>query len=313
MIFSCNDSGVSTSQNSGTLSLTNLKMLDKNVDGTYELWGSVETSLDHDENSFRSMGRFAVNPSGQITDTSGGTFSVNLSKISNINNIGDVLITIQPPGYFDTIPSNIKILGGAKQISGNDLIYNLTMTYNEILPISSQFSSSAAKYILATPTKGIASSEYKKGLWFTTDTTGTAAGITLPVLPDTAEWIYQAWVKENNTANIYNIGRFESPNTADDNQQCQMTGGLTWNLPGNDWLLANCPGGGLPDIADLENNYNVFITLEPKFEQGAAISKPFYLVIFSGIINHASFGTVQTLSNGFNNVVPSGQLKLSVN
>ena len=116
VFYSCGDSSVTQLQNSGSISLNGLKPIDKSTTGTYELWGSIESGADHDENAFRSMGRFVVTQTGEITDTNGGSFSPNLGKISNINNVSDVIVTIQPPGYFDTIPSNIKIIGGSKQI-----------------------------------------------------------------------------------------------------------------------------------------------------------------------------------------------------
>jgi hypothetical protein len=316
IFYSCgDDSDVVTSQNKGTLTVNRLQQIDKNVVGTYELWGSVITGQDHDENAFRSMGRFAVNAAGEITDTSGGAFSPNLGKISNINNVSDVIITIQPPGYNDTLPSNIKILGGTKQLIGSELVFDLSMAYSDILPASSQFSSAAANFILASPTTGTASLQYQKGVWFTTDTSGVNAGITLPSLPDTTEWTYQAWVIYNsNTSFIYNIGRFDSPNARDNNQQCELTGGLTWNVPGHDWLQANCPGGGLPDITSLNNGYSIMITLEPRYEQGSALNIPFFLkILSSGSIASQPFGTVHLLSNVFSANAPTAQIRLSAN
>lgn len=314
IIFSCNDPGVVTTQNSGSLTVTRLQAIDKNVVGTYELWGSLITTTDHDENAFRSMGRFTISGTGAITDTSGNPFSPNLGKFSNINNVGDVIITIQPPGYNDTVPSNIKILGGAKQLIGNEIVFDLTMGYSDILPASSQFNLAIADYILASPTTGIASSQYQKGIWFTKDTNGSTAGLTLPVLPDTTEWTYQAWVIDNaNSNNIYNIGRFDSPNARDNNQQCELSGGLIWNSPGHEWLMANCPGGSLPDITSLNNNYKVLITLEPRYEQGTALNIPFYLTLFTGNISTVSFGQLQELANSFSGIVPTAQVRLSSN
>ncbi len=313
-IISCNDTGVVTTLNKGSLTINRLQPIDKNVVGTYELWGSLITTTEHDENAFRSMGRFNVNNSGALTDTSGNPFTVNIGKISNINNVGDIIITIQPPGYNDTIPSNIKILGGAKQIQGSDVVFDLTMGYSDILPASSQFSSSTANYILASPTTGTASSDYQKGIWFTKDTIGNTTGLTLPVLPDTAEWTYQAWVISNaNSSFIYNIGRFDSAAARDNNQQCELTVGLIWNVPGNDWLQANCLGVGLPDITSLNNNYKVLVTLEPSFEQGTALNIPFYITIFTGNILLLPFGNIQSLSNSFSGIVPTAQVRLSSN
>ncbi|MBI5727744.1 MAG: hypothetical protein HY965_07820 [Ignavibacteriales bacterium] len=313
IFYSCGESGTTAPQNSGSLTVSRLLPIDKNTIGTYELWGSVESSYDHGENAYRSMGRFSISNTGAITDTSGNPFSPNLGKVSNINDLSDIIITIQPPGYNDTIPSNIKILGGSKQLSGSDLVFNLSLDYIDILPASSQFQAATGNFILASPTSGIASSEYRRGLWFTRDTAGSTAGLSLPNLPDTTEWTYQAWIIDNsNSSNIYNIGRFDSPQSRDNNQQCEQSGGLIWNVPGHDWLQANCPGI-IPDITNLENNYSVLITLEPRYEQGQALGLPFYIKIFSANIGINPFGFIQSLSNGYSSTVPSGQVRLSAN
>ncbi|MBZ0204173.1 MAG: hypothetical protein K8I03_14250, partial [Ignavibacteria bacterium] len=146
------------------------------------------------------------------------------------------------------------------------------------------------------------------------DTNGSASGITLPVLSDTAEWTYQAWVIERNIpGNIYNIGRFSNPNANDGYNQCQGASS-PWDLPGQDWLQANCPGGVLPDISNLNSGlYDLRITIEPRFEQGTALSIPFYITLFSGNIAAASFGTVQSLQNQSVTNLPLGLLILSAN
>jgi hypothetical protein len=312
IFYSCDDAGIS-SVNTGSITVNNLKPINQNIEGIYELWASVESAADHGENAYKSLGRFVVNSQSQLTDTAGSPFKPNLNKISNINRIEDIIITIQPPGYNDTIPSNIKILGGAKRVTGSQLVFNLTMNYIDILPVSVQIPSSLAEFILASPSAGIASAQYKRGIWFTKDTNGNSSGLTLPVLPDTAEWVYQAWVIDNSNTNyIYNIGRFSSPNNSDDYQQCRQSGGLDWQKPGNDWLISNCPGG-IPDIINLENNYKILITLEPKYEQGTALNIPFYLEIFSVNIASLPFGSIQSAANIFNSNLPSAQVIISSN
>ncbi|MBL8017609.1 MAG: hypothetical protein JNK43_10085 [Ignavibacteria bacterium] len=315
IFVSCGDSGVTQLQNSGSLSLSRLKPIDKNTTGTYELWGSIESSADHDENAFRSMGRFIVTPSGEITDTNGGSFSPNLGRISNINNVSDVIVTIQPPGYNDTIPSNIKILGGPKLLQGGELIFTLSMSYIDILPPSSLFSSSTASALLASPSTGIASLDFKRGLWFAADTNANTPGLTLPVLADTTEWTFQAWVvSDSDPAYVYNIGRFDRPSAQDNNQQCQQNPPqMTWLLPGHDWILTNCPGGSLPDITDLTSGYTVFITLEPRYEQGTELSVPFYIKIFTATIPSSPFGSIFSLQNVSASNLPSGELRLKAN
>lgn len=313
--YSCGeDSVVNGNPNNGSFTVNRLKPINNTIEGTYELWGSVETTLDHGESDYRSMGRFVINTAGAILDTTGNPFTPFMGKIPNINSVSDVIITIQPPGYNDTVPSNIKILGGPKLVTGGAVVFDLTMNYSDILPVSSQFSSSEARFILASPSAGTASSDYQKGLWFTTDSNGIIPGLTLPVLPDTAEWTYQAWVINNsNSAFIYDMGRFTASNQADNNQQCRLNGGLVWNLPGHDWLQPNCPAGGLPDITSLNNGYLVLITLEPKYEQGSALNIPFYLKIFESSISVQPFGIFQQMLNQFNSLVPTAQVRLTAN
>lgn len=307
---SCDDSGLTPPSNTGEFSAS-LKPIDKNIEGVYELWASVVTGFDHDEGAYRSLGRFMMDVSGEVKDTSGGNFTPNLSKIPNINNVGDVLVTIQPPGYFDTIPSNIKIIGGPKNLQGSSFVFDLSMGYGDILPASNGFSSATAKYILASPTGAFASSEFEKGLWFSGDTTGSLAGLTLPVLSDTAEWTYQGWVYErNNPSNIYNTGRFDNPNISDGFNQCQGSN-VPWQMPGQDWLLVNCPAG-LPQITNLNSDtYDIMITLEPRFEN--AISLPFYIKLFTANIGTNPFGTVLTMNNVSVGNLPGGMLRLSSN
>ncbi len=309
---SCNNDGVNNPVNSAQFSTT-LKPIDKDTTGIYELWASVETAADHDEGAYRSLGRFKVQTGGTVTDTSGNNFTPNVSRISNINSVVDVIVTIQPPGYFDTLPSNIKIIGGSKVQQGGSLHFNLSMAYSDILPSAGTFSSSETKYLLASPTAGIASAEFQKGVWFSLDTSGNSAGITLPVLNDTAEWTYQGWVISRSNPNfIYNIGRFIDPNLNDGFNQCQGASS-PWNLPGQDWLQANCPGT-IPDITNLGNgSYDLKVTLEPRFEQGIALAIPFYIILFSGNIATTSFGQVQQLINQSSANLPSGLLILSAN
>ena len=177
------------------------------------------------------------------------------------------------------------------------------------------FSSSTANSLLASPSTGTASQEYKKGLWFAADTNANTPGITLPVLADTTEWTYQAWImSDSNPAYIYNIGRFDRPNAQDNNQQCQQNPPqMTWLLPGHDWILANCPGGSLPDITDLTTGYSVFITLEPRYEQGTELFVPFYIKLFTAPVSSAPFGTIFSLQNVSTSNLPSGELRLKAN
>jgi hypothetical protein len=58
------------------------------------------------------------------------------------------------------------------------------------------------------------------------------------------------------------------------------------------------------------------ITLEPRFEQGEALNKPFYIQLFKAsnpLSSTYQFGTVLSLLNTAASNIPSGELRLSAN
>lgn len=307
---SCDDSGITTEKNNIEFSAT-LKTLGA-TDGMYEAWVSIDNgTLDHGDAAYVSLGKFNISPAGALVDENGNVVKLNLNRVSNVNATEDAIITIEAPGDNDTLPGT-RILGGAKVEQNGYLVFDMTMNSDEVFPVSGQFTQiPAAKYMLASPTDMYASFNLPHGVWFSQDTTGTIAGLQLPTIPDTAEWTYQAWVVDTrDSANrIYNMGRFMSSNVADDNSQCKGPNSV-WNVPGHDWIIANCPGGGLPDIDNLNNsNYKLLITLEPRFENAG--SPPFYINLFYGnLLITGAFGTTNTIPN--TTVLPTAQIRLSV-
>lgn len=306
---SCGDDTVSTQRNNLEFSST-LKPLDAG-DGIYEAWISISSSADHGDAAYKSAGRFNVTTTGALVDANGNPTTLNLNRVTNINDAEDAIITIEAPGDNDTIPG-IKILGGAMVLQGGAMVCNMTMGFHEVLPAAEQFASTPnAKYLLATPTEGNAGDNYTHGVWFSQDTTGSLAGLFLPVLPDTAEWIYQGWVIDmlDSANRTFDMGRFRGPAfTAGDGDICR--GPLpVWNLPGSDWITANCPVG-TTGIDDLSNgNYRLLVTLEPKFE--SSDSPPFYLKLFYGnLLSAGGFGTVGELPNTA--FLPTAVMKLTV-
>ena len=313
---SCDDDSTTPQQNVIEFSYQNLKPLDQNSEGVYEAWLSVETSFDHDDAAYRSLGRFNISGSGSIVDTSGNPFTLKLNRISNINATEDALITIEPPGDNDTLPGNIKMLGAAKSLQGSALVFNMVMSYHEILNgVAAQFPNAAAKYLLSAPSTGD-TAQFNKGVWFAQNTNGTSPGLTLSTVPDTMDWTYQAWVIDTRDSinRIYNIGRFDASNERDDNHQCEQNPPVQiWNVPGHDWILANCPAG-IPQITDLNNGfYKLMITLEPRFEQGTALQKPFFIRLFYGNLGPGIYGEILDLANVSAAYLPSAVIRLSTN
>lgn len=307
---SCDDAGVAPS-NTYTFTQSGLKHLDQNTQGVYEAWLSFPSpNKDHNEALFKSIGRFNIDATtGQVVNDSGGAMTFKLKNGSlNPSNSEDMLITIEPPSdRLDTIDGD-RFIGGIKTGSGNSIAFSCTMNYSDILGnIATQFSTDSTKYILASPTALFPSQQFQKGIWFTLDTNGAAAGLTMLSIADTLDWIYEAWVIDNrDSLNPISLGRFENPNAADHYQQCQA--GMGWNKPGNDFILNT---GGCPIITNLNSgDYKVMITLEPKHEQGSALSKPFFIRLFYGNLGVSGFGIPSRVTRVVN--LPTANISITL-
>ncbi|HJY62640.1 MAG TPA: hypothetical protein VJ455_00675 [Ignavibacteria bacterium] len=310
IINSCNDSGVETATNSGSLTVQNLKPLTTSIEGYYEAFVSIETSADHGDEAYRTIGKFNVLTNGSLVDKNGNPYKPDLSRIPNINAIEDAIITIEPPGDNDTIPGESRIAGGLKTVSGSELIFNLSMNYTEVLGTRADQIASApeANYVLAAPTTGD-TNQYKRGSWFSKNINGTQAGLTLPVIPDTLGWWYQAWIIDTTSQDYYySMGRFYNSSAGDDNSSCDTNIAPPWNLPGQDWIRLSCFGAN-PPITDLTTGkYKILVTLEPKFEQGSALNLPFFIKLYETNIMSQSYGNITIMPNMFQ--MPGGVLKL---
>ncbi len=282
---SCDDAGFVFTDDTYIFTQSGFQHLDQNTQGVYEAWLSFPTpNNDHDESLYKSIGRFNIDAaSGQLVSDTGGAMTFQL-KDANLNpsNSEDMLITIEPP--FDRIDTidGAKFLGGIKTGTGTSIAFSCTMNYDDVLGnIATQFSTDNAQYILASPTALFASQQFSKGIWFTLDTFGTTQGLTMLPLADTLDWIYEAWVIYNlDSLNPISLGRFGDPNAADNNQQCQGMLGMSWNKPGHDFIDNT---SGCPNVVNLNSgDYKVMVTLEPRFEQGTALSKPFFIRLFYG-------------------------------
>lgn len=175
-----------------------------------------------------STGTFTVDASGNLSKTS---FSLEEDMIDNATKF---VLSIEPKVDSDPSPSNTKILAG--DFSGSSA--GLT-----IAPIG-DFSSSAGKYILATPTNG-ADTDEKSGIWFLDLSNGAppTIGLNLPDLPE--GWRYEGWVVINGTP--VTTGAFTKADATDDSDP--YSGDIALGMvnpdgffPGEDFLK-NAPSG----------------------------------------------------------------------
>lgn len=193
-----------------------------------------------------STGTFTVDASGNLSKTN---FSLAADMIEDATKF---VLSIEPKVDSDPDPSNTKILAG----DFSDSSAGLT-----IAPIG-DFSSSAGKYILATPTNG-ADSDENSGIWFLDLSNGAppTAGLNLPTLP--SGWKYEGWVVINGTP--VTTGTFTKVDATDD--AAPFSGNMPLGMvnpdgffPGEDFLK-NAPSG-LDFPVDISGGIAV-ISIEP--------------------------------------------------
>ncbi len=166
----CNDDEDSDPMKNLNLNISGLE--DLGSDAMYEGWLIVSGSP-------KSTGTFSVDANGKLSKTS---FSVNATDIDNASTF---VLTIEPVPDNNVGPSDVHILAG--DFSGS----SASLSVGHGAALGDNFSSSAGKYILATPTNGPNTDE-NSGIWFLDLSTGSPeVGLTLPTLPN--GWKYEGW------------------------------------------------------------------------------------------------------------------------
>lgn len=205
----------------------------------------------------KSTGKFNVDTLGNIIDTDGaeianGEFDVGF----DMKDATAIVISIEPAGDTDEIPSSTKFLAGDVADDKADLMVEASQALGD------DFMTAAGKYILATPTNGDTTNELS-GIWFLDLGTGTpAVGLTLPTIP--AGWKYEGWAVISGQP--VTSGKFISVDAADD--AAPYSGPLAGPpFPGEDYL-ENAPAG-LTFPTDLSGG-TVVISVEPEPDDDAA-------------------------------------------
>lgn len=202
-----------------------------------------------------TTGVFTVDDSGKLSKTS---FVISSSQLAIATKF---VLSIEPAKDTDPKPSETKILAG-------DFTSNTASVSSS--GMVGDFSNSSGKYILATPTDGMANNE-RSGVWFLDNSSGAATtGLTLPTL--SSGWKYEGWVVINGTP--LSTGTFTDPAKADDNATISIFKGSMGNgpaYPGEDYIQ-NAPTG-LSFPTDLREK-KIVISVEPDPDNS---SNPFVL------------------------------------
>jgi hypothetical protein len=257
-----------------------LAALEATTEGTYEGW-----VIDASGTPF-STGKFALAPSGQYTFT------------SPIAEPMMFVLTVEPPGDADALPSDQKLLGGA--FSGG------TATLSALGFVtasgSADFATSPGTHVLLTPTTATGSDD-DGGIWLLDPAGAPDPSVTLPPLTD--GWVYEGWVvHQPGTAmqTAISYGKYEpqadgTVSTRDSDAAGPLSGApgdLSAGppFPGGDFVMDNgnaVPGGiALPfdfngdDVVTGDSEWMHVISIEPAFDEGEAslAARPFQLKPF---------------------------------
>lgn len=295
-VVACSDDGPEMA----TVEVTfqNLAVLDAATEGSYEGWviDGGGTAL--------STGKFVLDASGMHT------FDSPIAAPMTF------VLTVEPPGDNDAIPSDQKLLGG--------LFTGGTATLSALgfvsVDASADFSTSPGTHVLLTPTTATATDD-DGGIWLIDPGTGMST-VSLPALND--GWVYEGWVVyEPGTTmqTAISYGKYEpQPNGTLSTRDSDAAGPLSGApgdlmagplVPGGDFVMANgetVPGSiALPfdfngdDIVSGDSKWMHVISIEPSFDEGEASldAVPFQLKPFGnpfGDGGPTDMRTINTLS-----------------
>lgn len=220
----------------------------------YEGWAIINGEA-------RSTGKFNLDAAGDFFTVGGveipnGEFDVDY----DLDDATVIVISIEPAGDTDAIPSDTKFLAG--DVVGDDA--DLTVAATQAL--GDDFTASTGKVILATPTNGSGTNELS-GIWFLDLGTGSPeVGLSLPTLP--TGWKYEGWAVISGQP--VTSGKFTDVDMAD--ESAPYSGPQPGPpFPGEDYLM-NAPAG-LVFPTDLSGDI-VVISVEPDPDDDTA---PFVL------------------------------------
>ena len=295
-VVACSDDGPEMA----TVEVTfqNLAVLDAATEGSYEGWviDGSGTAL--------STGKFVLDASGMHT------FDSPIAEPMTF------VLTVEPPGDNDAIPSDQKLLGG--------LFTGGTATLSALgfvsVDASADFSTSPGTHVLLTPTTATATDD-DGGIWLIDPGTGMST-VSLPALND--GWVYEGWVVyEPGTTmqTAISYGKYEpQPDGTLSTRDSDAAGPLSGApgdlmagplVPGGDFVMANgetVPGSiALPfdfngdDIVSGDSKWMHVISIEPSFDEGEASldAVPFQLKPFGnpfGDGGPTDMRTINTLS-----------------
>ncbi len=226
-------------------------------------------------------------PTEKFTNPS-GTINFNM-LVSDLEDATQFVLTIEPVGDNDNVPSAAKILTGNFTGTAAPLDFESVVT---------DLSVTSGQFFLATPTDDVADND-EFGVWFMDG--ASAPGLNLPDLA--SGWKYEGWVDFGNK--IVSTGTFSSEEVTDDGNFFKGSGGTVPGFPGEDFLIipSQIPLTGITFPASVLSK-RVFITVEPFQDNDPA---PFFIEPLSATagITTGPDNPVVMISN---TAIPSGRV-----
>ena len=253
-----------------TLSFTGIEPLANGYH--YEGWAIIDGSP-------VSTGKFNVDGNGGLVDLTGGMIENGGFKTgTDLSNATAIVLTIEPNGDTDTIPTDTHYLAGSVENLSADL------SVGHSAALGDSFADASGSYILATPTDEDRTNE-NSGIWFLVEVEGwpPGNGLRLPTLP--AGWEYEGWVVID--GNPVTTGRFTDVEATD--LGAPFSGPKEGPaFPGEDFLM------GAPDGLTFPvglNGGTAVISIEPAPDDSAApfTLKPLVGAIPDDAVSHTKY------------------------
>jgi hypothetical protein len=283
MLVGCSDDDATEPGDGRELTLT-LQGLEPLLNGFhFEAWAIVGSQP-------LPAGKFNVDAQGRLVNLTGAVIANGtLTQTRDISDASAIVLTVEPNGDQDAVPTSTHILAGNVQNGAASLSVASQMA------LGIDFTTAAGSFILATPTDGENTNE-RSGVWFLSLASGSpAAGLTLPTLP--AGWMYEGWAVVNSRP--LTTGRFLNPRAADN--AAPFSGTIAAPpFPGEDYLR-NAPSG-ITFPLDLRGA-TIAITIEPQPDDSPApfAFKPLLGTVSATAVDHVTItlpNRASTLATG---------------
>jgi len=275
--YGCDDSGkIPVEESAGQVILTqniNFLPLDPATEGYYNLFLVLTDSFGTPRSVH--LGRFNVTSSGEIVDENGNPKTLTVPENDTVDierSLYSVISIDVAPVVF---PGLSRILAGPVTVHRDSVTARLLMSDTAAVGSSMNaiLSSNSVLYIINAPTGN--AGDCSKGLWFCGQDGNSSWNPGSALIPNRG-WIYQGFIKNRSTGEVFSTGRFHDPEQPDFDGAgtCADTFGTAYNKPGQDWVKPGCSNVSRID----DGNYEAFVTLQP--ESRAETLPPFVLKLY---------------------------------